>query len=160
MDPFSQLFAAYLEMVSNNITSAYVDASNTAITSQALNYQGTEIQFQYFLWQVKQESVCANLKQLAIPYSNCTQQAKAMFTDLCKQLSAMNNLNNKGRSLSRMYCNASLNYKPMIASISQPKQRTESELKERECNRLILEAMQDNDSAIAKQRDLICSTTK
>ncbi|WP_345853211.1 hypothetical protein [Shewanella algae] len=78
MDPLSQLFAAYLEMVSNNITSAYVDAANTTVTTQTLTYQGTDIRFQHFLWQVKQESVCADLKQQATAYSKCTMQAKAM----------------------------------------------------------------------------------
>lgn len=125
MDPLSQLFAAYLEMVSNNITSAYVDASSRTTTAQTLNYKGTEIRFQHFLWQVKQESVCADLKQKAMTYSNCTQQAKAMFSDLCNQLSAMNNLNNKGRSLSRMYYNASLSYKPLVATLGEPSIKTE-----------------------------------
>lgn len=160
MDPLSQLFAAYLEMVSNNITNAYVDASNTAITSQALNYKGTEIQFQHFLWQIKQESVCANLKQQAIPYSKCTQQAKSMFTDLCNQLFSMKNLNQKGRSLSRMYCNASLSYKPMIATISTPAQKSKQQLKDKECNQLILKAMQDDSPEVAKRRDKACAEAK
>ncbi|MCS6133852.1 hypothetical protein G3496_02725 [Shewanella baltica] len=156
MDPLSQLFSAYLEMVSNNITSAYVDAAHTTVTAQTLTYQGTEIRFQHFLWQVKQESVCANLKQQATPYSKCTQQAKAMFTDLCDQLTAIKNLNNKGRSLSRMYCNASLNYKPMIASISAPMPKTEQELKEKECNLMIMKAMQDSSSEPLKQKEEAC----
>ncbi len=67
MDPLSQLFAAYLEMVSNNITNAYIDAANTTVTAQTLTYKGTDIRFQHFLWQVKQESVCADLKQHAAP---------------------------------------------------------------------------------------------
>ncbi|TVL10540.1 hypothetical protein AYI82_05835 [Shewanella algae] len=157
MDPLSQLFAAYLEMVSNNITSAYVDAANTTVTTQTLTYQGTDIRFQHFLWQVKQESVCADLKQQATSYSKCTLQAKAMFTDLCNQLSSMKNLNSKGRSLSRMYCNASLNYKPMIATISTPARKTEQQLKEQECNLLILKAMQDSSPEVANRRDKACA---
>ncbi|MBO2623837.1 hypothetical protein I6M44_07020 [Shewanella algae] len=49
MDPLSQLFAAYLEMVSNNITNAYIDAANTNVTAQTLTYKGTDIRFQHFL---------------------------------------------------------------------------------------------------------------
>ncbi|QYK00351.1 hypothetical protein [Shewanella psychrotolerans] len=160
MDPLSQLFAAYLEMVSNNITNAYVDAANTTVTAQMLNYKGTDIRFQHFLWQVKQESVCADVQQQATSYSKCTQQAKAMFTDLCEQLSVTKNLNSKGRSLSRMYCNASLNYKPMIAIIGKPAKKTEQQLKEKACNKLILKAMQNNDPKIAKHRDIICSEVR
>ncbi|MGI3001797.1 hypothetical protein ACRTDJ_01655 [Shewanella algae] len=160
MDPLSQLFAAYLEMVSNNITNAYIDAANTNVTAQTLTYKGTDIRFQHFLWQVKQESVCADLKQQATAYSKCTLQAKAMFTDLCNQLSSMKNLNSKGRSLSRMYCNASLNYKPMIATISTPTRKTEQQLKDKECNQLILKAMQDSSPELAKRRDKICAEAK
>ncbi|BCV40133.1 MULTISPECIES: hypothetical protein [Shewanella] len=160
MDPLSQLFAAYLEMVSNNITNAYIDAANTTVTAQTLTYKGTDIRFQHFLWQVKQESVCADLKQQATSYSKCTLQAKAMFTDLCNQLSGMKNLNSKGRSLSRMYCNASLNYKPMIAMISAPARKTEQQLKDKECNQLILKAMQDSSPELAKHRDKVCAEAK
>lgn len=160
MDPLSQLFAAYLQTVSNGITDAYVDAANTIVTAQTLTYRGTDIRFQHFLWQVKQESVCADLKQQATSYSKCTQQAKAMFTDLCNQLSSMNNLNQKGRSLSRMYCNASLSYKPMIATISTPAQKSEQQLKDKECNQLILKAMQDDSPEVAKRRDKACAEAK
>ncbi|MFQ6370290.1 hypothetical protein [Shewanella sp. YIC-542] len=180
MDPLSQLFAAYLEMVSNNITSAYVDATNTTVTAQTLTYKGTDIRFQHFLWKVKQESICANLKQQAASYSKCTQQAKAMFTDLCNQLSSMKNLNSKGRSLLRMYCNASLNYKPVRAQIGEPSakigksflfepktgtggepvRQTEQQIKEKECNQLILKPMQDSSPELAKRRDKICAEAK
>lgn len=156
MDPLSQLFAAYLEMVSSNITDVYIDSTNTTVTTKSLVYQDTNIRFQHFLWQVKQESVCADLKQQATSYSKCTQQAKSMFTDLCNQLSRVKNLNRKGRSLSSMYCNASLNYKPMIAYISQPKQKTEQELQQKECNLMILKAMQDSSAKTMKEREDAC----
>lgn len=160
MDPLSQLFAAYLQTVSNGITDAYIDAANTTVIAQTLTYQGTDIRFQHFLWQVKQDSVCANLKQQVTPYSKCTQQAKAMFTDLCDQLTATKNLNHKGRSLSRMYCNASLNYKPMIAIIGKPADKTEQQLKEKECNQLILKAMQDSSPEVTKLRDKVCAEAR
>lgn len=157
MDPLSQLFAAYLEMVSSNITDVYIDSTNTTVTTKSLVYQGTNIRFQHFLWQVKQESVCADLKLQATPYSKCTQQAKSMFTDLCNQLSGMNNLNQKGRSLTRMYCNASLTYKPMVAYISTPKPKTEQELKQKECDLLILKAMQDSNPEVLKEKEKACA---
>ena len=68
----------------------------------------------------------------------------------------MDNLNLKGSKLSNMYCNASLIYKPMIAYISEPEQKTEQEFKQKECNLMILEAMQDSSENISKQRDEVC----
>ncbi|RPA50733.1 hypothetical protein EGC79_11670 [Shewanella vesiculosa] len=156
MDPFSQLFAAYLHTVSNSIAEVYVDSMNTTVTSQSLVYNDTNIRFQHQLWKIKPNSVCSNFEQQATQLSKCTQQAKAMFTELCNQLSSMENLSQKGRSLSNMYCNASLSYKPMVAYISEPKQKTEQELKEKECNFMILKAMQDNSSETLKQKDTAC----
>jgi hypothetical protein len=160
MDPLSQLFAAYLYTVSNSIAEVYVDSMNTKITSQSLVYNDTNIRFQHQLWKIKPNSVCSDLEQQATQLSKCTQQAKAMFTELCTQLSSTENLNQKGRSLSNMYCTASLNYKPMVAYISEPKQKTKQELKEKECNLMILKAMQDSSFEVLKQKEVTCAGTK
>ncbi|MCS6205565.1 hypothetical protein [Shewanella baltica] len=156
MDPLSQLFVAYLQAASNNIADHYMDSMNTTVTTQRLVYQGTTISFQHQLWKIRPNSVCTDLEQQAIQYSKCTQQAKAMFTELCTLLSSMDNLNQKGRKLSSMYCNASLSYKPMIAYISDPEQRTEKELIQKECNLMILKAMQDNSTEVIKQKEEVC----
>jgi hypothetical protein len=158
MDPFSQLFAAYLHTVSNSIAEVYVDSMNTTVTSQSLVYNDTNIRFQHQLWKIKPNSVCSDIEQQATQLSKCTQQAKAMFTELCTQLSSMENLNQKGRSLSNMYCNASLTYKPMIAYISEPEQKTEQELKQKECNLMILKAMQDSSEEVMKKKNRVCGT--
>jgi iron uptake system EfeUOB component EfeO/EfeM len=157
MDPFSQLFAAYLHTVSNSITEVYVDSMNTTVTSQSLIYNDTTIRFQHQLWKIKPNSVCSDLEQQATQFSKCTQQAKVMFTELCTQLSSMENLNQRGRSLSNMYCNASLSYQPMIAYISEPEQKTEQELKQKECNLMILRAMQDSSPEVLKQKEEVCA---
>ncbi|MBB1320184.1 hypothetical protein [Shewanella sp. SR43-8] len=159
MDPFSQFFAAYLHTVSNSIAEVYVDSMNTTVTSQSLVYNDTNIRFQHQLWKIKPNSVCSDLEQQATQFSKCTQQAKAMFTELCTQLSSMENLNQRGRSLSNMYCNASLTYKPMVAYISEPKQKSEQELKEKECNLMILKVMQNNSDEIIKQKNKTCGSS-
>lgn len=158
MDPLSQLFAAYLQTVSNSFAEVYVDSMNTTVTSQSLVYNDTNIRFQHQLWKIKPNSVCSDLEQQASQFSKCTQQAKTMFTDLCTQLSSMDNLSQRGRSLSNMYCNASLNYKPMVAYISDPKQKTEQKIKEKECNLMILKAMHDSSEEVLKQKEKACGT--
>jgi hypothetical protein len=160
MDPLSQLFAAYLHTVSNNIAEVYVDSMNTTVTSQSLVYNDTNIRFQHQLWKIKPNSVCSDLEQQATQLSKCTQQAKAMFTEICTQLSSMETLDQRGRSLSNMYCNASLTYKPMVAYIREPKQKTEQELKEKECNLMILKAMQDKSLEVLKQKEETCLITR
>ncbi|MFP9132764.1 hypothetical protein ACLKZ7_07210 [Shewanella algae] len=160
MDPLSQLFAAYLQAASNNITDHYMDSMNTTVTTQNLVYHGTTIRFQHQLWKIRPKSVCSDLEQQATQFSQCSQLAKTMFTELCTQLSSMDNLNHKGRKLSNMYCNASLSYKPMIAYISEPEQKTEQELKQKECNLMILKAMQDSTLEVAKQKDRACGESR
>ncbi|MFC1518515.1 hypothetical protein ACFL6Z_02215 [Pseudomonadota bacterium] len=159
MDPLSQLFAAYLESVSNNVTKAYSDSLNTTVTTKVLQYHDTEIRFQHQMWRIKQNSVCANLIQDSTRYSKCTQQAKSMFNDICIQLSSTENLSAKGRSISNMYCNATLSYKPMVAQISKPKAKTAQQLADKLCNQLILESMQDNSEDIQKQKEAACAKT-
>ncbi|MGI3016733.1 hypothetical protein [Shewanella algae] len=156
MDPLSQLFAAYLQAASNNIADHYMDSMNTTVTTQSLVYHGTTIRFLHQLWKIRPNSVCTDFEQQATQYSKCTQQAKAMFTELCTQLSSIDNLNQKGRKLSNMYCNASLSYKPMIAYISEPEQKTDQELKQKECNLMILKAMQDSSLEVIKQKEKAC----
>ncbi|MCL2913083.1 hypothetical protein L2725_04695 [Shewanella corallii] len=160
MDPLSQLFAAYMQMITSSITDHYTDALNTNITSQSINYQGTNIRFQHFLWKVKPETVCIDLKQQATQYSHCTQQAKAMFTEICSELSGKRHLSAKAQSLTRMYCNASASYQPMIASIGEPKPITATQMQEKECNRLILKAMQDNSPEVAAQKEKVCALVR
>lgn len=159
MDPLSQLFAAYLQAASNNIADHYLDSMNTTVTTKNLVYNGTTIRFQHQLWKIRTKSVCADFEQHSSKFSKCTQQAKAMFSELCSQLSSMDNLNLKGSKLSNMYCNTSLSYKPMIAYISEPEKKTEQELKQKECNLMILEAMQDSSSKVLKQKEDACAGT-
>ncbi len=157
MDPLSQLFAAYLQAATHNLADRYLDSMNTTITTKSLIYNGTEIRFQHQLWKIRPKSVCSDLEQEATQFSKCTQHAKAMFTELCTQLSSKDNLNQKGRKLSNMYCNASLSYKPMIAYISEPEHKTAQELKQNECNLMILKAMQDSSAEVLKQKEAACS---
>lgn len=157
MDPLSQLFAAYLQAASNNIADHYLDSMNTTVTTKSLVFNDTTIRFQHQLWKLRPNSVCSDLEQQATQFSKCTQQAKAMFSELCTQLSSMDNLNQKGRKLSNMYCNASLSYKPMIAYINEPDQKTEQELIQKKCNLMILKAMQDSSPEVLEQKEEACN---
>ncbi|AZG37015.1 hypothetical protein [Shewanella psychromarinicola] len=159
MDPLSQLFAVYIQAATNNIADHYLDSMNTTVTTKSLIYHGTEIRFQHQLWKIRLKSVCADFEQYSFKLSKCTQQAKAMFTELCTQLSSKDNLNQKGRKQSNMYCNASLSYKPMIAYINEPEHKTAQELKQKECNLMILKAMQNSSEEVIKQKEKACSGT-
>ena len=156
MDPLSQLFAAYLHSVTNTVTEVYADSLNTTVTTNSLVYKDTRIRFQHQLWRIRPKSVCVDLEQQATQFSKCTQHAKAMFTELCTQLSSTKSLTAKGHRLTNMYCNASLSYKPMIAYINEPKQKTEQELKQKECNLMILKAMQDKSPEALKRKEKAC----
>ncbi|WP_392341926.1 hypothetical protein [uncultured Shewanella sp.] len=157
MDPLSQLFAVYLESVSNNVSKIYSDNLNTTITTKVLRYENTEIRFQHQLWRIRNDSVCANLIQDSTQYSECTQLAKTMFNEVCVKLSSNENLSAKGRSISNMYCDATITYKPMVAQISQPKAKTAQQFEDQLCNQLILEAMQNDSEDIQKQKQAACA---
>jgi hypothetical protein len=160
MDPLSQLFAAYLNTASSMISQPYIDAVDANVTTENIDYNGTHIRFQHQLWKIRPQSVCADMVQDSSRYASCTQQGKQMFTELCSSISKLENLSLKGQRIGNMYCNASLSYQPMIASIGMPKPKTAQELKQKECNQLILKAMQDESEAISKQRDEACSEAR
>ena len=157
MDPISQLFAAYLEMVSSNIVASYEDAANTRVVSQRLVYEDTPIGFQHQLWRIRDNSVCADIKQDVTQYAYCTRKAKHMFASLCQQLSGRDDLNQHGRRLSTMYCNAALSFKPMIAHIGEPSSRSEQQRAQKRCNELILKAMQDKRPEVQQQKAAACA---
>ncbi|MCL1036458.1 hypothetical protein L2750_04740 [Shewanella submarina] len=109
---------------------------------------------------MKPETVCIDLEQHATHYSRCTQKAKSMFTEICSELSGKHLLSSKAQSLTRMYCKASISYQPVIASIGEPKPITATQMQEKECNRLILKAMQDDSPEVAAKKEKVCALVR
>ena len=88
MDPVSALFSAYVNMITSNFQHEITDVLGTEIQAVVINYEGSDIPFQYQMWRVQDKSVCDTYRQKIDEYSECTIKAKKMFGELCKKLSA------------------------------------------------------------------------
>lgn len=156
MDPTSVLLAAYISTVMANSNEALNDVNDIALTSESITYENVNVPFQHQLWKINNASVCASYSEKMSVYAECTVKAKSLFTTLCNELPEANQENLKVRQLKAMYCNASDNYEPTIALISDPKAITTERAIEKQCNLLILKTMDDNDSELLAEKDLIC----
>ena len=155
MEPISSLLSAYLLSLSADISGHYRESVNLDITPIVIEYKNEKISFQHQLWRIKDDSVCATYQQNTIRFSSCTIKAKSLFSDICNELSRLKKPNNTKAQYKRMYCNAAVKYKPMVASISSTS-TIKVNANEKACNRLILKAMGSSNKELLAKRDKVC----
>ena len=130
------------------------------LRGEYVKYQGQEIVYQHQLWRVQNQSVCSNYQKYSPEHTKCTVVASQYFSETCRTLSQKNSSQNYMPQIRKMMCAASVSFKPTIAEVSAPKQKTASEKLEQECNQLILQASLSEDDAIANKRDRVCAKYK
>lgn len=156
MDPVSAFLAAYISAATTNVHLQVSDIYGTEIKTEFIEYEDMNISFQYQMWKVKNNTVCSSYSQGTPTFSKCTVKAKSLFSKLCKELTKRNDSNWKIKKTKNMYCNASVNYQPVIATISTPKGKTKQREKEKQCNLLILKTMGNKNKDLIAERDLMC----
>jgi hypothetical protein len=156
MDPISTLLAAYISAITATGNQIPADINDNTINSEVITYADVNIPFQYQMWAINNESVCATYTEKMSVYAECTVKAKSLFTTLCNDLPEGNSENTKASLLKNMYCNASVNYGPTIALITKPKPLTSERAIEKQCNLLILKTMDNKDSELLAEKELIC----
>lgn len=123
-------------MVQSTTYSALSESFGTQIKAVVIEFEGSEIPFQFQLWNIREKSVCANVGKNVEEYSQCTIKAAKLFNSLCGELTA-----GKTRD---MYCNAAVTYKPTRASIQAGTEVTALDEAKSACNKAIIEAMASN----------------
>lgn len=156
LDPVSIFIASYLSVVSSNVHEKISDIYGTELKTEFVQYENMNISFQHQMWNIKNKTICTSYNQGDPNYSKCTIKAKAFFTDMCKELTKRNHSNWKMKKLKKMYCNASINYQPFVASISNPKVTTEERDREKKCNLLILKTMGNKNKDLIAEKKLAC----
>lgn len=148
---------AYLAALGENIQVPQPSLEANENTEVAILFQQTEIPFNYRQWQLQNDSVCQNYAPDNLDYTACTQKAKLLFNQLCTALTnRRNNLPNQQR-YKTMYCNAAVNYQPVITTISYGDSNQISE-QERECNQLILKALVSPTAELVKEKNETCKS--
>lgn len=117
MDPLSAAFAAYLDTFSTTVTNSMEARRNLDVQAHVVEHGGYAIAYQHRLWKIRDDSVCADLRQDLERYSGCTKAAAAWFRETCSQMSSNPADHWSHAKLKTMYCNASVSYQPTIAAI-------------------------------------------
>ncbi|HAQ71760.1 MAG TPA: hypothetical protein DCR48_12360, partial [Flavobacteriales bacterium] len=89
--------------------------------------------YQYQLWRVRNKSVCQSYKSQITQFSKCTLAAKALFRDICAQLSDKPSNHWRYSKLKNMYCNAAVSFEATVARIRVAGERSEEEAARVEC---------------------------
>ena len=156
MDPVSLLFTAYLDSIQNTVHARFTDLHGTEIKAMMIEYQGVEVPYQYQLWRVRDKSVCQPYKSQITQFSNCTLAAKALFRDLCAQLSGKPSNHWRHSKLKNMYCNAAVSFEATVARIAVAGERSEEKAARAECNLAIAAALGSRDPVVIAERDRVC----
>lgn len=157
MDPISMLFAAYLDSIVN-ITHGHLQRSlGTELQAERIEYDGTVIDFQHQLWQVRYPTVCASRRDNLQAFSECTVKAQALFNELCQSLTQRRNLDAYASRARNMYCNAAVAFRPTQASISAAGETDALADARRRCNTATAGALGSRDPRLIAEREKACS---
>lgn len=156
MDPVSLLFTAYLDSIQNTVHARFTNLHGTEIKAVMIDYQGVEVPYQYQLWRVRDKSVCQPYKSQITQFSKCTLAAKALFRDLCTQLSDKPSKYWRHSKLKNMYCNAAVSFEATVALIGVAGERGEEEVARAECNLAIAAALGSRDAVVIAERERVC----
>ena len=156
MDPVSLLFTAYLDSIQNTVHARFTDRHGTEIKAVMIDCQRVEVPYQYQLWRVRDKSVCQPYKSQITQFSKCTLAAKALFRDLCTQLSDKPSNQWRYSKLKNMYCNAAVSYEATVARISVAGERSEKKAARAECNLAIAAALGSQDPVVIAERERVC----
>ncbi len=157
MDPITSLISGYILSISSGVQDSYSKSVNLDLTPVSIEYKNTNISFQHQMWRIKEKSICASYKKTPIEFANCTTKAKSLFAEICTELSKRKQRNNFTSNYQRMYCNASVDFKPMVASISSGSSTKITE-NEKLCNQLILQTMNNKDEKLIEKRNQTCGS--
>jgi len=156
MDPVSLLFTAYLDSIQNTVHARFTDLHGTEIKAVMIEYRGVEVPYQYQLWRIRNKSVCQSCKSQTTQFSKCTLAAKALFRDLCAQLSDKPSNHWRHSKLKNMYCNAAVSFEATVARIAVAGERSEEEAARAECNLAIAAALGSRDAVVIAERERVC----
>lgn len=156
IDPVSFLFTSYFKMVSTSINQHYSDLYNFEMQTKIVKFEGYNVAYSYQIWKIRQNSVCNNYKQNSTKLSLCTVKAKELFRQSCSYLQQDKNKQHITIKLQNMYCNASINYKPQVAMVTEPKKKSAYQIAKQKCNSAILASMGSRDKEVIEARKIAC----
>ena len=156
IDPVSFLFTSYFKMISGSINQHFSDIYNVEMQTKVVKFEGYNVAYSYQIWKIRQNSVCNNYEQNSTEFSSCTLKAKELFRQSCSYLQQDKNKQHITIKLQNMYCNASINFKPQVAMVTEPKKKSTYQIAQKKCNAAILASMGSRDKEVIEARKTAC----
>lgn len=156
MDPISLFFISYAELIQGITQKRILDVKGTDISSISVMHDGVDIPFSFQLWRIRDNSVCSKYSANAAQYSSCTVAARSLFNDMCGELQKVDSTELKQKRIKNMYCNAAVQFKPVVANVQWTEARSELDIARRECNTALAAASGSVDPELIARRDYSC----
>ena len=118
MNPVALLFAVYLDSITSNVHAQVTDALGGDITAVVTSCKGMEVPFQYQIRRVKDKILCLPYQSELTLYLKCMVAAKALFLELCAQLSKTPNKHWWHAKTKNLYCNATASYRSTVVQVA------------------------------------------
>ncbi len=150
---------AYILSLSGNVQDNDQQRLALAETEVIIQHKESMIPFSHKNWKLINNSVCDNSDRNSPDYSNCTVNAKFIFQQICTALTNKASPYWHHKKYQTMYCDAAVNYTPLVATISYGEGTQISE-QEKECNRLILKAMVSGTKEDRDKKNEVCKVIK
>lgn len=151
--------SAYIATLGESIQDDKRQRLTLTETSLVIEYQATNIPFSHKQWRVIDGSVCSHHDRNSPEYSNCSVKAKSLFNQICSALTNSSNTYWHQQKHKEMYCDAAVNFQPMVATISYGAS-TQMSAEEKKCNQLILKALVDPSEKNILEKNEACKGIK
>ncbi|WP_448552451.1 hypothetical protein [Thalassotalea montiporae] len=146
---------AYITALGESIQDVNDQRLSLTETSLTIEYQDTHIPFSHSQWRVLNHTVCFDNDRNSPEYSDCTVKAKSLFNQICSALSNRTSPYWHHQNYKEMYCQAAVNFQPMVATISYG-DSTQLSAQEKKCNQLILKALVNQDAKSIQEKNAAC----
>lgn len=156
-NPVAGAYSAFISDLAHAITAPQREALGVELESKTVTYNGQPVTFQYQMWRLRPNSVCTQQKHNLLAYSQCSQAASALFTEICRHLNNHPSGHWKHQKFKQLYCSASVEFKPVVAEARRSEAENDVDRQKRQqCSVLRIEAMSSRDPRTIQMRDEVC----
>ncbi len=125
----AKAFGSFITDLAYSVTSTQRDMLGVELESKHVTYNGQPVTFQYQMWRLRKDSVCAQLKHSLLGYSKCSRAAQALFSETCRHLTNNPRDHWRHQKQKNLYCAASVEFTPVVAEVRRSTAADDQELK-------------------------------
>lgn len=146
-----------LSVLRHKLSDTYLDRINKRNESRVISYKGYDVEFTYFSWHIRHNTVCARYSQQIAQFAGCTQAARELFTEACYKtdFSGVSDSHTRSR-IKGMFCEAAQTYQPVVANMIWSDSKSEVDEANRKCNLATAMAAGSEDPDLINARDESC----